>query len=100
MTLEYATRYRRASRIPDQPGKPYFIEKGEGDRAHLFGDLVTIYAGGEQTESTFNFFTCEGPKGDIIPAHLHRDTYEASTSPTARSGSSWRTPKAFDRRRC
>lgn len=76
MTIEYATRYRSASRIPAEPGKPYFIEKGEGDRAHLFGDLITIYAGGEQTENTFNFFTVEGPKGDIIPAHLHTDTHE------------------------
>ncbi|WP_394428636.1 quercetin 2,3-dioxygenase [Streptomyces sp. SGAir0957] len=76
MTIEFATRYRDASRIPPEPGKPYVIEKGEGDRAHLFGDLITVYAGGEQTENTFNFFTCEGPKGDIIPAHLHADTYE------------------------
>lgn len=70
MTIEYATRYRQASRIPAEPGKPYFIEKGEGNRAHLFGDLITIYGGGEQTENTFNFFTVEGPKGDPIPAHL------------------------------
>ncbi|WP_371793364.1 quercetin 2,3-dioxygenase [Streptomyces sp. NBC_01471] len=76
MTIEYATAYRRASRIPPEPGRPYFIEKGEGDRAHLFGDLVTVYAGGEQSENAFNFFTVEGPKGDIIPAHLHPDTYE------------------------
>ncbi|KAA9150850.1 cupin domain-containing protein [Amycolatopsis acidicola] len=76
MTMEFATPYRRASRIPAEPGKPYFIEKGEGDRAHLFGDLFTIYAGAEQTEGTFNFFTCEGPRGEIIPAHVHADTYE------------------------
>ncbi|MET9515741.1 quercetin 2,3-dioxygenase [Streptomyces sp. NPDC002994] len=76
MTFEYATQYRRASQIPAEPGTPYFIEKGMGDRAHLFGDLITIYAGGEQTENAFNFFTCEGPKGDLIPAHLHPDTYE------------------------
>lgn len=76
MTFEYATRYRPASHIPPEPGKPYFIEKGMGDRAHLFTDLFTVYAGGEQTENTFNFFTCEGPKGDIIPAHVHADTYE------------------------
>ncbi|NYH77698.1 quercetin 2,3-dioxygenase [Actinopolyspora biskrensis] len=76
MTIEYATRHRHASGIPPEPGKPYFLEKGEGDRAHLFGDLFTIYAGGEQTENTFNFFTCEGPRGDIIPAHVHPDTYE------------------------
>ncbi|KPC92073.1 quercetin 2,3-dioxygenase [Streptomyces albus] len=76
MTIEYATRYRAASRIPAEPGKPYVIEKGEGDSAHLFGDLVTVYAGGEQTENTFNFFTVEGPRGDLIPAHVHPDTYE------------------------
>ncbi|MCX4912250.1 quercetin 2,3-dioxygenase [Streptomyces sp. NBC_00687] len=76
MTFEYATRYRPASHIPPEPGKPYFIEKGMGDRALLFTDLFTVYAGGEQTENTFNFFTCEGPKGDVIPAHMHADTYE------------------------
>ncbi|WNE94107.1 quercetin 2,3-dioxygenase [Streptomyces luomodiensis] len=76
MTIEFATRYRQSSRIPPEPGRPYFIEKGMGDRAHLFTDLFTIYAGGEQTENTFNFFTCEGPKGDTIPAHSHPDTYE------------------------
>lgn len=76
MTIEYATRYRARSHIPPDPGRPYFIEKGMGDRALLFTDLITIYAGGEQTENTFNFFTCEGPKGDTIPAHRHADTYE------------------------
>lgn len=76
MTMEFATQYRRASRIPAEPGRPYFVEKGEGDRAHLFGDLFTIYAGAEQTEGTFNFFTCEGPRGEIIPAHVHAGTYE------------------------
>ncbi|MFD0547108.1 quercetin 2,3-dioxygenase [Streptomyces mexicanus] len=76
MTIEYASPYRSRSFIPPQAGKPYFIEKGMGDRAHLFGDLITVYAGGEQTENTFNFFTVEGPKGDIIPAHVHADTHE------------------------
>ncbi|MEU1076182.1 MULTISPECIES: quercetin 2,3-dioxygenase [unclassified Streptomyces] len=76
MTIEYATRYRTRSHIPAEPGTPYFIEKGHGDRAHLFGDLVTVYAGGEQTENTFNFFTVEGPKGNIIPTHSHPDTHE------------------------
>ncbi|AQZ62880.1 Quercetin 2,3-dioxygenase [[Actinomadura] parvosata subsp. kistnae] len=76
MTMEFATPYRTRSHLPPEPGRPYFVEKGMGDRAHLFGDLITIYAGGEQTENTFNFFTCEGPKGPIIPAHLHAGTYE------------------------
>jgi quercetin 2,3-dioxygenase len=76
MTIEYATRHRRVSHIPPEPGKPYVIEKGQGDRAHLFGDLITVYAGGEQTENAFNFFTVEGPRGDLIPAHVHADTYE------------------------
>ncbi|WP_017557253.1 quercetin 2,3-dioxygenase [Nocardiopsis baichengensis] len=76
MTIEFATPYRSRSHIPPDPGVPYFIEKGMGDRAHLFADLITVYAGGEQTENTFNFFTVEGPKGDTIPAHSHPETYE------------------------
>lgn len=76
MTLEYVTRHRQRSRIPSEPGRPYFIDKGLGDRALLFDNLFTIYAGGEQTENTFNFFTCDAPKGDLIPAHSHPDTYE------------------------
>ncbi|MEU9193359.1 quercetin 2,3-dioxygenase [Streptomyces hundungensis] len=76
MTIEYATAHRRASHIPAEAGTPYFIEKGDGDRAHLFGDLITIYAGGEQTENAFNFLTVEGPKSNLIPAHVHADTYE------------------------
>ncbi|MGW2818807.1 hypothetical protein [Streptomyces sp. NPDC001415] len=52
------------------------VARGEQLLAHLFGDLITIYARGEQTENTFNFFTVEGPKGDVIPAHLHPDTHE------------------------
>lgn len=75
MTIEFAGR-RSGSLIPAEPGTPYVIEKGMGDRAHLFGDLVTVYAGGPQTENTFNFFTVEGPRGDIIPAHVHPETYE------------------------
>lgn len=75
MTAEYVTPHRDRSHLPPA-GKPYFVEKGQGDRAHLFNDLFTVYAGGEQTEGTFNFFTAEGPKGDIIPAHLHPGTYE------------------------
>lgn len=76
MTMEFARPSRRRSHIPAEPGKPYFIEKGMGDRAHLFTDLVTVYAGGEQTENAFNFFTVEGPRGEVIPAHVHSDTYE------------------------
>ncbi|MFD3756376.1 quercetin 2,3-dioxygenase [Streptomyces sp. NPDC058622] len=76
MTMEFARPSRPRSHIPAEPGKPYFIEKGLGDRAHLFADLVTVYTGGEQTENAFNFFTVEGPRGDVIPAHVHRDTYE------------------------
>ncbi|MFF8288547.1 quercetin 2,3-dioxygenase [Streptomyces sp. NPDC016309] len=76
MTMEFATRHRSRSHIPTEPGVPYFLEKGMGDRAHLIGDLVTVYAGGEQTENGFNFFTVEGPKGDLIPTHVHADTYE------------------------
>lgn len=38
MTIEYATRYRRASHIPAEPGTPYFIEKAKGT-AHTFSAI-------------------------------------------------------------
>jgi quercetin 2,3-dioxygenase len=74
MTFQHTP--RPGSAIPSAPGTPYFIEKGHGDRALLFNDLFTVYAGAEQTENTFNFFTCDGAQGDLIPSHVHANTYE------------------------
>ena len=76
------------------------IEKDLGDRAHLFNDLFTVYAGAEQTENSFNFFTCVGPRGEIIPAHMHADTYEVffvTDDPPWLRPMTWKQPSRWPR---
>jgi quercetin 2,3-dioxygenase len=72
---EFRTRWRSRSHLPGRL-QPYFVEAQEGDRAILFDQLITTYAGADETNNSFCLFTVEGPKGDIIPAHLHGETHE------------------------
>ena len=72
---EFKTRWRSRSYLPGRL-QPYFVEAQEGDRAILFDQLITTYAGADETNNGFCLFTVEGPKGDIIPAHLHGETHE------------------------
>jgi quercetin 2,3-dioxygenase len=60
------------------PGAPdaFFLSRGEGEHAKLFGDLVAVLLSGDETEGQFGIITSQSPAGDIIPTHAHADTHE------------------------
>jgi len=60
------------------PGRPdaYFLDSGEGEHAQLFTDLFTVLLSGDETEGQFGVFSCEAPRGELIPAHAHHRTHE------------------------
>jgi quercetin 2,3-dioxygenase len=51
------------------PGSPdaFFLSRGEGEHAKLFGDLFTVLLSGDETEGQFGIITSQSPAGDIIP---------------------------------
>ena len=60
------------------PGRPeaFFLKRGDGEHAKLFGDLFTVLLSGDETEGQFGIITCDCPAGDIIPTHSHAATHE------------------------
>src|ERR1700689_5385083 len=60
------------------PGSPdaFFLSRGEGEHAKLFGDLFTVLLSGHETDGQFGIITSQSPAGDIIPTHAHADTHE------------------------
>ena len=60
------------------PGAPeaFFLKRGEGEHAMLFGDLFTVLLSGDETEGQFGIITADSPAGDIIPTHSHNSTHE------------------------
>jgi quercetin 2,3-dioxygenase len=60
------------------PGAPeaFFLGRGEGEHAKLFGDLFTVLLSGDETGGQFGIITGQSPAGDIIPTHAHADTHE------------------------
>jgi len=61
--------------LPGSP-VPYFLEAGDGERAHLFDQLFTVLLSGDETEGQFGVFTMEAPRGQAIPVHSHADVHE------------------------
>jgi quercetin 2,3-dioxygenase len=61
--------------LPGGP-EPYFLKKGEGEHAKLFGDLFTVLLSSAETDGQFGIITALAPRGDIIPTHHHDDTHE------------------------
>lgn len=61
--------------LPGSP-VPYFLEAGEGERAHLFDQLFTVLLSGDETDGQFGVFTMEAPRGRAIPVHSHADVHE------------------------
>jgi quercetin 2,3-dioxygenase len=73
MTAEFATPGSLV--LPGRPA-PFFLAKGDGERAHLFDSLVTVLLSGDETDGQFGFFSFAAPKGEAIPTHNHGDVHE------------------------
>ncbi|MFV0457798.1 MAG: quercetin 2,3-dioxygenase [Actinomycetales bacterium] len=69
MTAQFGTR-PASSPLPGTPA-PFFLAKGEGERAHIFDSLVTVLLSADETEGQFGVFTLEAPAGQAIPTHSH-----------------------------
>ena len=79
MTFEYLTDRERGPQWQGLlPGAPeaFFLRRGEGEHAKLFGDLFTVLVSGAETSGQFGVITSSSPAGDIIPTHAHADTHE------------------------
>jgi quercetin 2,3-dioxygenase len=61
--------------LPGAP-EPFFLQRGEGEHARLFGDLFTVLLSGDETEDQFGVMTADCPAGDVIPTHAHDATHE------------------------
>ena len=70
-----ASTHPHAGILPGSP-KPYYLDKGEGEKSVVFDTLFTVLLSGDETEGQYDVFTTEGNAGDIIPAHLHPYTHE------------------------
>jgi quercetin 2,3-dioxygenase len=79
MTFEYLTDPIHGPQWQGMlPGRPeaFFLGRGDGEHAKLFGDLFTVLVSGDETEGQFGMIHCECPPGDIIPTHAHAHTHE------------------------
>lgn len=72
---EQSTTHPHDGILPGSP-KPYYLDKGEGEKSVVFDTLFTILLTGDETDGQYDVFTTEGNAGDIIPAHLHPRTHE------------------------
>lgn len=72
MTAQYVP---QGGALPGRP-VPYFLDAGEGERAHLFDSLFTVLLSGDETDGQFGVFTMEAPRGDAVPVHRHADVHE------------------------
>jgi quercetin 2,3-dioxygenase len=64
-----------AGSLPATP-KPFYLDKGEGEKSVVFDQLFTVLLSGDETDGQYGVFTCEAPKGDMIPPHLHTWAHE------------------------
>ncbi|MGW1786072.1 quercetin 2,3-dioxygenase [Streptomyces sp. NPDC002143] len=75
MTAEFARSGAEHFSLPGKP-VPFFLEAGEGERAHLFDSLITVLLSKDETDGQFGVFTFAAPKGEAIPTHSHADVHE------------------------
>ncbi|WP_416966716.1 quercetin 2,3-dioxygenase [Streptomyces sp. 4F14] len=58
------------TRLPGRP-RPYLLRSGEGEHSHMVDMLATVLVSGDETDGQFGLQLVEGPRGDVIPGHLH-----------------------------
>ncbi len=79
MSFEYLTDPEQGPQwrglLPGAP-EPFFLQRGEGEHARLFGDLFTVLLSGDETENQFGIIVSDSPAGDVIPTHSHNGTHE------------------------
>jgi quercetin 2,3-dioxygenase len=75
MTAEFAKTGAEGLTLPGAP-LPFFLQEGEGERAHLFDSLVTVLLSKDETEGQFGVFTLAAPRGEAIPTHTHAGVHE------------------------
>jgi mannose-6-phosphate isomerase-like protein (cupin superfamily) len=57
--------------------RPYALDPGGGEAHWFFGNLVTLKAAGEHTDSRFALTEFVNPAGFASPLHVHHDEHEA-----------------------
>lgn len=73
MTMEFAR--RQSGALPGNP-RPFFLARGEGEKAVLIDSLFTVLLSADETGGQFGVFTMDGPRGDAIPPHSHGTHHE------------------------
>ena len=63
--------------MPATQARPYALDPGGGDAHWFFGNLVTVKAAGEHTDSRFALTEFVNPAGSASPRHVHHDEHEA-----------------------
>ena len=61
--------------LPGAP-EPFFLRRGEGEHARLFGDLFTVLLSGDETGGRVGGLNADCPAGDVIPTQAHDATHE------------------------
>jgi quercetin 2,3-dioxygenase len=74
MTIEFADA-RGGGPLPGGP-QPYFLARGEGEKAVVIDSLFTVLLSADETGGQFGVFTMDGPKGEAIPPHSHGTHHE------------------------
>jgi quercetin 2,3-dioxygenase len=74
MTMEFVNR-PDGSPLPGGP-TPYFLARGEGEKAIVIDSLFTVLLSADETDGQFGVFVNDCPQGDAIPPHKHGTHHE------------------------
>ncbi|WP_045877767.1 quercetin 2,3-dioxygenase [Pseudofrankia sp. DC12] len=73
MTKEIRT-HKDWTALPGRPA-PFVLRSGEGEHSIVVDQIATVMLSGKETGGQFGLQIVEGPRGDVIPAHLHPDAH-------------------------